>query len=196
MTPKDAEDSLKVQQRILLVLNKDIEAMDVNYNSLAISIEKAMSMGRMGESQLLGAKDNQKAPPKVQQDSISLGVIAKSLAKKRAIVERKERLISTLVLFIQEDQGVLRTGYTSAYYASLKTKRGGLTEKERADKFIFGMIDDVVDVSSFSSSSSSSSSAGAAAAPVSYAGTKTKRDEDVPLTKSGERDKRYAAGAK
>jgi len=196
MTPKDAEDALKVQQRIMTTLTKEIDAMDINYNALATTIEKAMAKGRMGEPQLLAVKDDAKAPAKTQQDSISLGVIARSLAKKRTIVERKERLIHTLTLFIQEDQGVLRKGYTTAYYQSIMAKRGGLTEKERADKVIFGATEApviVVSDSSSSSSSSSSSAAAAASGPVSYAGAKR---EEAPLTKTGEVDKRFKTGAK
>ena len=200
MTPKDADLLVPTQERILVCLKKEIDAMLVNYNSLAISIEKGMGVGRMGETQLLGVKDLQKAPPKVQQDSISLGVIARSLAKKRAIVERKERLIQSLVLFIQEDQGVLRTGYTTAYYNSIIAKRGGLTEKERADKFIFGATEAPAPAAAVAeASSSSSSSFSSAPAPVSYAcasATKTKREEEAPLTKTGEVDKRFKAGAK
>ena len=199
MTPKDAEDALKVQQRITTTLKKEIEAMDAEYNVLATTIEKAMAKGRMGEPQLLSVKDDGRASAKAQQDSISLGVIARSLTKKRTIVERKERLIHTLTLFIQEDQGVLRRGYTTAYYQSIMAKRGGLTEKERADKVIFGAAEApavivVSDAGSSSSSSSSSSAAAAAASgPVSYAGAKR---EDAPLTKNGEVDKRFKTGAK
>jgi len=201
MTPKDAEDALKVQQRITTTLKKEIEVMDAEYNALATTIEKAMAKGRMGEPQLLAVKDDAKAPAKSQQDSISLGVIARSLAKKRTIVERKERLIHTLSLFIQEDQGVLRKGYTTAYFQAIMAKRGGLTEKERADKVIFGAAEaPVIVVSDTGSSSSSSSSSAAAAAasasasgPVSYAGAKR---EEAPLTKTGEVDKRFKTGAK
>jgi len=200
MTPKDAEDALKVQQRITTTLKKEIEVMDAEYNALATTIEKAMAKGRMGEPQLLAVKDDAKAPAKSQQDSISLGVIARSLAKKRTIVERKERLIHTLSLFIQEDQGVLRKGYTTAYFQAIMAKRGGLTEKERADKVIFGAAEApaVIVVSDTGSSSSSSSAAAAAASasasgPVSYAGAKR---EEAPLTKTGEVDKRFKTGAK
>jgi len=197
MTPKDAEDALKVQQRIQNTLNREIDALDGEYNSLATTIEKAMNKGRMGETQLLAVKDNAKAPAKVQQYSISLGVIAKSLAKKRTIVERKERLIHSLSLFIQEDQGVLRTGYTTAYYNSIMAKRGGLTEKERADKVIFGAAEAYAPVApeAPSSGSGSGSGSGSAAAPVSYSGSKIKAEE-APLTKTGEVDKRYKSGAK
>ena len=203
MPPKDADALLAGQQHILKVLNREIEGMDVQYNTLATTIEKAMGKGRMSEPALLAVKDNSKTPAKVQQDSISLGVLAKSLAKKRAIVERKEQLIHTLTLFIQEDQGVLRAGYTTAYYNTIMSKRGGLTEKERTDKFIFGCTEapSVAPIPAHyegggGGGGASSAAAAAAAGPISYSGGKSKREDDAPLTKTGEPDKRFKAGTK
>ena len=74
-------------------------------------------------------------------------------------------------------------------------KRGGLTEKERADKFIFGAADAYAPAAAAAAAESSSSSS-SSAAPISYSGGKTKRDDDVPVTKTGEPDKRFKAGAK
>jgi hypothetical protein len=115
-----------------------IDDADEAYGEKAKTIEKLCGKGRMGEPELLAVKNNQRAPAAAQQESISLGVIASALQKKRAIVERKEALIQSLSLFIQEDQGVMRRGYTTEYFRSIMAKRGGLTEKERADKIIFG----------------------------------------------------------
>ena len=127
-------------------------------------------------------------------------MLAKSLAKKRAIVERKEQLIHTLTLFIQEDQGVLRTGYTTAYYNTIMSKRGGLTEKERADKFIFGATEAPsaapIPVQHEGGGGGGGGASSAPSAPVSYAGKKREEEASVPVTKTGEPDKRFKAGAK
>jgi len=206
MTPKDAADLLKVQERILSCLKNEIDDADEAYGEKAKTIEKLCGKGRMGEPELLAVKNNQRAPAAAQQESISLGVIASALQKKRAIVERKEALIQSLSLFIQEDQGVMRRGYTTEYFRSIMAKRGGLTEKERADKIIFG-----------AEGHAPAATAAAAAAPeggasssssAAYAGAKRPAaDVEVlpaagggggaaPLTKTGEPDKRYKAGAK
>jgi hypothetical protein len=205
MTPKDAADLLKVQERILSCLKSEINDADEQYNKLAVSIERACGGRRMGEPELLAVKNNLRAPAAAQQESISLGVIASALQKKRAIVERKEALIQSLSLFIQEDQGVMRRGYTTAYYQSIMAKRGGLTEKERADKIIFGAAEGPAPAAAAAAAAAAeggASSSAAAAAPkrpaaeVEIVPAAGGGGGAAPLTKTGEPDKRYKAGAK
>ncbi len=128
---------LMMQEYVKTTLDTEIQDVTRAYNTLATELEGVMGKGRMSESQLLAIKDDPKGKPDAKQLSIRLGVLAGSLEKKRAIVERKTALIQTIKLFIQEDKGVLRQGFTTAYYQSLAAKRGGLTETERRDKAVF-----------------------------------------------------------
>lgn len=196
------------QRRTVACLNREIDAMENDYNNLAMAIEKACGGRRMSEEALLAVKDKAGAPAKAQQDSISLAVLARSLAKRRAIVGRKERLCQTLALFIQEDQGVLRSAYTTAYYLALKSKAGGLTAREKEDKFIFGLTE----------SPAAAAAAAPAAEPNPYAAggggggggggagasaAKRAREEEeaaaaaaIRLTAAGKPDKRFSTGLK
>lgn len=205
MTAKDADDMLNVQHRILKNLKSEINDADEQYNQLAVRIERACGGRRMGEPELLAVKNNQRAPAAAQQESISLGVIASALQKKRAIVERKEALIQSLTLFVQEDQGVMRRGFTTEYFRAIMAKRGGLTEKERADKIIFGVEGaPPPQAAAVAAEGGASSSSAAAAAPkrpaaeveVLPAAGGGGGGAAAPLTKTGEPDKRYKAGAK
>jgi hypothetical protein len=212
MTKKDAETLLDTQKRIVSCLRLEIDGASDSYDALALSIEKACGGRRMSEEALLAIKSNADAPAKAQQESIQLGVVARDLAKRRSIVGRKEQLCATLALFISEDDGVMRKDYTTAYYNMLKSKTGGLTHKEKADKFIFGLAD----APAAAQAPPPAAAAAAAAAPILYAAgggaassaAKTKREEDesppaaskvVRLTASGQPDKRtksFKDGAK
>jgi hypothetical protein len=88
--------------------------------------------------------------------------------------------------FFLNDMGVL---------TRLSPVTGG--KRAAAEKVIFGLLP--ATPAYVAEATSSSSSSVAAAAPVSYSGGKTKREEEeeeVPLTKTGEVDKRYRSGTK
>ena len=202
MPRRDGDVLLENQKRIVTCLNRDLETMEVDYNNLAMAIEKACGGRRMSEEALLAIKDKAGAPAKAQQDSISLAVLARSLAKRRAIVERKERFCQTLALFIQEDRGVMRKDYTTAYFNALKSKAGGLTPREKEDKFIFGLTEAPAAAAS-AAAEPNPYAAGAGGGGASSSAGKTRREEEetpaqtaARLTASGQPDKRFKAGAK
>jgi hypothetical protein len=202
MPRREGDVLLDNQKRIVTCLNRDIDAMEVDYNNLAMAIEKACGGRRMSEEALLAIKDKAGAPAKAQQDSISLAVLARSLAKRRAIVERKERFCQTLALFIQEDRGVMRKDLTTAYYLALKSKAGGLTAREKEDKIIFGLTEAPASASPAAHEPNPYAAGGGGGGASSSAG-KTRRDDDetpaqvaARLTASGQPDKRFKAGAK
>jgi hypothetical protein len=204
MTQKEGDNLLENQKRIVTCLNREIESMETDYNGLAMGIEKACGGRRMSEEALLAIKDKAGAPAKAQQDSISLAVLARSLAKRRAIVERKERFCQTLALFIQEDRGVMRRDYTTAYFNMLRSKAGGLTAREKEDKFIFGLGEAPAAAAAAEPNpyAAGAGGGGVGASSSSSAAKRAREEEEAAaqtaarLTASGQPDKRFKAGAK
>jgi len=200
---------LDIQKRAKENLKREIATLTGEYNDLAVKIETALGGARMDEGALKSVKDSKQANAATKVHSIELARVADVREKKRAILERKEQISEKIALFISEDAGVMRRGFTTEYFHSLKSKRGGVTQEDKEARLMFGILEpDVMvlshggpaayaskrvgeEISSSSASSSSSAPTGGGGGGGGGGGPAA-----VRVTASGGVDKRFKAGAK